>query len=76
MPEGLSEGTNLQLYADDTKIWRLIESEVDHTILQNDINYLNEWATLNKMRFHPLKCKVLSVENNPRRLLGILPGIQ
>ena len=54
--EGLSPGTNMALYADDTKIWRNIISEEDHCILQKDINYLNDWAIKNKIRFHPKKC--------------------
>ena len=61
LPQGLSNGTNLALYADDTKIWRRIHSEDDHLILQQDIDYLNNWALINKMNFHPGKCKILSV---------------
>ncbi len=61
LPLGLSEGTDLALYADDTKIWRTITSENDHRILQTDIDYLNEWASQNKMKFHPKKCKVVSI---------------
>ena len=61
LPQGLSQGTNLALYADDTKIWRNIQSASDNQILQNDINYLNDWALRNKMKFHPSKCKVLSI---------------
>ena len=61
MPQGLSQGTNLVLYADDTKIWRQINSIDDHIILQNDIDYLNQWSIANKMKFHPSKCKVLTV---------------
>ena len=76
LPEGLSDGTNLALYADDTKIWRLIESEADHDILQKDIAYLNSWAIRNKMKFHPSKCKVLSVRSSPPPLHGILPDIE
>ena len=57
----LSEGTDIVLYADDTKIWRRILSPLDSSILQNDINCLNDWAIKNKMKFHPSKCKVLSV---------------
>ena len=73
---GLSPGTNLALYADDTKIWRNILSEDDHLILQKDIDYLNNWATTNKMRFHPGKCKVLSVAMSPPPLYDILPCVQ
>ena len=38
--------------------------------------YLHEWSLRNKMKFHPNKCKVLSVANNTPPLLGILPNIQ
>ncbi len=65
IPLGLSEGTNLLLYADDTKIWRRILSPEDLCILQMDIDYLNDWAIKNKMRFHLDKCKVLSVSMKP-----------
>ena len=76
MCSGLSPGTNLALYADDTKIWRVINSESDHDILQRDITYLNEWAKRNKMNFHSQKCKVVSVSHREPPLLGILPYIQ
>ena len=57
----VSEGTHIALYADDTKIWREICWSEDHTILQNDINSLLAWSIENRMRFHPSKCKALSV---------------
>ena len=76
LPEGLDSNTNLALYADDTKIWRTINSEEDHELLQKDITYLHEWATRNKMNFHPDKCKVVSVSHRSPPLMGILPFIQ
>ena len=57
----VSEGTSIALYADDTKIWRNIQTWQDHLTLQNDINQLYEWSVANKMMFHPKKCKVLTV---------------
>jgi len=57
----VSTGTNIALYADDTKIWRKIESWDDHVQLQNDISALYDWSIHNKMVFHPNKCKVLVV---------------
>ena len=57
----VSDGTNILLYADDTKIWRQIRSVEDQRALQCDINSLHLWATENKMKFHPDKCKVLPV---------------
>ena len=76
LPSGLSPGTDLALYADDTKISRRVCSEEDHVILQIDIDYLNDWAIKNKMKFHPRKCKVLSVCLSPPPLIDILPCIQ
>ena len=61
MHKCVSPGTNIALYADDTKIWRKIESPEDHVILQNDINALLRWSVLNKMNFHPDKCHVVKV---------------
>ena len=72
----ISEGTNIMLYADDTKIWRRIDSWNDHLVLQNDIDMLFNWSVTNKMNFHPRKCKVLSIErgyNRPNLLLALFP---
>ena len=49
----ITSGTQIALYADDTKIWRPIKTQDDLCILQNDINSLSKWATRNKMKFHP-----------------------
>ena len=61
----VSKGTEIALYADDTKIWREINSELDQIILQSDIDKLHEWSMVNKMKFHPDKCKVVPITNKP-----------
>ena len=76
LPSCLHQGTNIALYADDTKIWRPIYANIDHDILQKDIDNLNDWAIKNKMKFHPQKCKVVSLCSrdsplNTRSSLGI-----
>jgi len=63
MFEQVSDGTDIALYADDTKIWRKIVGWSDHIILQQDIDSLQNWAVENKMKFHPDKCKVISISN-------------
>ena len=68
----ISEGTKIALYADDTKIWRVINSYDDHFVLQSDINKLYAWSIDNKMTFHPSKCKVLSVTMQ-KNILDNLP---
>ena len=72
--EGISAGTKVSLYADDTKICRPILVEEDHIALQRDIDYLVDWSLKNLMKFHPSKCKVLSVTGKiPESLLSVLP---
>ena len=51
--EQVSPGTNIALYADDTKIWRQITSYADCETLNADIKALEAWAFNNKMKFTP-----------------------
>ena len=73
LPDCISQGTNIALYADDTKIWRKINSSIDEKILQRDIDALCTWSKKNKMKFHPKKCKVLSV-STCNRPFYVLPS--
>ena len=73
MQTKISEHTQIALYADDTIIWCRIKSPADHLIFQSDINALCEWARINKMKFHPEKCKILSVNNFHKNSLQELP---
>ena len=68
----ISNGSIIALYADDTKIWREIKCFNDHFVLQNDIEKLLRWSLENKMRFHPSKCKALTVTLQ-RNVLDNLP---
>ena len=61
---GIDKATSICLYADDTKIWRNINSEFGCKQLQNDINTLHKWSIKNTMRFNATKCKVLQIHNN------------
>ena len=72
---GISPGTKTCLFADDTKIWQTMHSELDCKMLQNDIDNLNKWCKANKMLFHPEKCKVVSIVSNANRLthINLLP---
>ena len=52
-----------------------MENEEDCTILQSDIEHLYHWCKQNQMKFHPAKCKVVSVVSKINRLsfLRLLP---
>ena len=67
----VTPGTNIALYADDTKIWRHISSEADSEILNRDILALSNWASENYMKFHPKKCKVVAVAKKDKALSAL-----
>ena len=60
---GLSEGTKLKLFADDSFLYRTIKSVGDTLTLQNDLNTLEAWGVKWKMVFHPGKCQHLRMTN-------------
>ena len=69
----IDNDSNIALFADDTKIWRDINSESDCKTLQNDINTLTIWSRNNKMSFHPDKCKALSIYDCRPDFVKVLP---
>ena len=73
--KGISPNTNIGLFADGTKIWRSMEKEDHCVIVQKDIDYLNQRCKDNQMKFHPEKCKVVSVISKINRLsyITLLP---
>ena len=56
-----SLSSKIYLFADDTKLFRVIRSEDDCKFLQSDIDKLLEWSQTWLLSFHPNKCKVLHV---------------
>jgi len=47
------------MFADDTKIFRVIRNKEDHSALQNDLNLLYEWSLQWQLNFNVVKCKHL-----------------
>ena len=65
--KGLSEGTKLKLFADDSLLYRTIKDPSDSDILQKDLNTLQIWEKKWKMEFHPDKCQLLKVTNKKKK---------
>ncbi len=61
LPECVS--SEVFLFADDTKLFRDIETEEDVELIQHDLNNLFDWSVEWMLRFHPDKCKVLKIHN-------------
>ena len=56
--------SKVRLFADDCLLYRTIKSMQDHTILQNDLKNLEEWADKWGMRFNAKKCFVLPTKKH------------
>ena len=66
MPECVS--SDLRLFADDSLLYRRIKSAEYATILQQDLDKLQEWESKWLMQFHPEKCFTLRVTNKTKPL--------
>jgi len=53
--------SSIEMFADDTKVWRVIETDLDCAALQLDIDALLKWSDQWLLRFNPQKCKVMSL---------------
>ena len=64
------------MFADDTKIFRVIRNGEDYTALQNDLDLLHRWSQQWQLKFNVSKCKHLHFgpahHNGPYYLNGIL----
>lgn len=79
--ENLKNDSQVYLYADDTKIYREIASSRDRELLQEDIYSMCEWSDKWLLKFHPDKCKTMTIgrtdgENRGYRLRPDLPPME
>ena len=57
--------SHIKIFADDTKIYRSIQSQNDIQTLQNDIDLLSQWSLTWKLLFNSNKCMHLHVGRDP-----------
>ena len=57
----LSEGSTLNLFADDMLLYKPIKSSVDFNNLQSDIDKVSEWVDRNHLTLNTAKCKSMLV---------------
>ena len=65
----LTKGTSLRLFADDSLLYRKINTIEDTKLLQKDLNTLQEWEKKWKMEFHPGKCQLLRITNKSKHYI-------
>lgn len=63
LPEYVSPGCTVRLFADDCMMYRKINTEADSRQLQHDLDALQTWESDWLMAFNPQKCQVLHVTN-------------
>ena len=57
-------GSNVDMFADDTKIYRVVRNDSDAELLQRDINNLVDWSNKWMMKFNVSKCKHMRISRN------------
>jgi hypothetical protein len=61
MPEICSQNTDCFLFADDAKLSKYINNEDDCSLLQDNLNKLQEWSNTWLLKLNIKKCNVMSV---------------
>ena len=56
-----SPSVDISMFADDTKCFSVVESPADACVLKTEASNVEKWALSWRLKFNPLKCKVLSV---------------
>ena len=53
--------STIALYADDSKMFRVINCDDDQMLFQNDLDKLYHWSQRNLMDFNSKKCKIMRI---------------
>ena len=61
MPSQVQRDTRCRLFADDSLLYRVIDSTLDQVHLQQDLKNLEKWALDWGMVFNPSKCYVMHI---------------
>ena len=70
LPGVISKGSSIALYADDSKMYRVINTQEDLSNFQSDIDKISEWCKMNKMITNTKKCKIMHITRKKSPLVG------
>ena len=70
LPGVISKDSSIALYADDSKMYRVISSQEDLFTFQSDIDKISDWCKMNKMRINTKKCKIMRITRKKSPLVG------
>ena len=66
MPSQVSKGTCIRLFVDDCLVYWRIQNANNHTILQQDLDSLHNWAVHWGMTCNPSKCYIMHITRGRR----------
>ena len=75
----LSDGSALNLYADDMLPYKPVRSPEDFRHLQSDIDHISDWVSCNYLVLNPNKCKTMMISQRrhsvqpPQLILNGMP---
>ena len=72
LPEVVTPGNTVSLYADDCKTSRVINCPAEHSLFQSDIDNINRWSLQNRREFNVKKCKLMRICKKRSALLSDL----
>ena len=64
LPDCVSRGSSVAMFADDTKCYRPVKSLHDAELLQSDVRAIEEWCRVWQMDLNQSKCGILRVSRN------------
>ena len=70
LPGVISKDSSIALYADDSKMYRVISTQEDLSTFQSDIDKISAWCKMNKMRINTKKCKIMRITRKKSPLVG------
>jgi len=71
---GISNSSRVLKFADDTKLYRKVDSSNDQTLLQRDLDSLCRWAGDWQMSFNVSKCKLMHVGKRNQSFDYVMEG--
>lgn len=74
LPSVIQSDSDLYLFADDTKIFRIITGDTDTAQLQADLNSMSNWCDTWLLKLNPEKCKYLQLGGGHNNCVNYMVG--
>ena len=66
--------SDIKMFADDTRIWRVLRQDADTQRLQDDLDRLTDWSTDWLLTINAAKCKTMHIGKHYPRVYSMKSG--